>query len=529
MKKIFIYFAFSAVVLSSCSKENLEKTNTDPKSATAANNNPNYLLTSGELEYANTGYTQLLYQSMMMQGLASTLNYYGNGDKYITTSGTVGYQAEIWSTTYTALSEMNQAIIIANAQDPVKYNNVIQIAKINEMMMFQRITDTYGDVPFTQALLASTGNVTPSYDKQQSIYPAMLTQLQAAITALNTTSLAVSGDLYYTGDVTKWKKLGYSLMLRIAMRLTKSDLATAKTWAETAYAGGTMASNDDNAILKTDASNSDTKNANTAALLVTDDFQQVRWSQTYINWLRATNDPRLGVIGEIPLAGKANNADQTLSGNTAASAQIGMPNGYDQNGGAFDISKAPNYPGATGTTGDIAALGGYSRPRVAVYMQQSGPLFVMSYAESELLLAEAAYRGWAAGTAATHYSNAVTAALNSMSQMSTGSSTIATADIAAYVAANPLVAGSEMKMINEQYWATDIANFNFIEVWANWRRSGYPVLTPVQYTGNVTGGTIPRRMPYPATEVTVNGANYAAAVALISGGDQLTSRVYWDK
>ena len=42
----------------------------------------------------------------------------------------------------------------------------------------------------------------------------------------------------------KWKAWGNSMMLRLAMRLTKADSATAKAWAEKAVAAGTMTSND---------------------------------------------------------------------------------------------------------------------------------------------------------------------------------------------------------------------------------------------------------------------------------------------
>ncbi|MET1057447.1 MAG: SusD/RagB family nutrient-binding outer membrane lipoprotein [Pedobacter sp.] len=529
MKKILTYLAFSAVVItSSCSKEDLGETNTDPKAGTITNTDPNFLLTSGELGYANTGYTQLLYQSMAIQGLASTLGYYGNGDKYVNTSGTIGYQARIWNEGYTALSKLDQAIKVGTAQDASKFRNVIQVAKINQIFLFQRIADAYGAVPFSEALMAQAGNVTPKYDSQQAIYTALLTNLQAAITALDPAAGTVTGDTYFSGDVAKWRKAGYSLMLRLAMRLTKVDPATAKTWAERAYTGGVMASNADNMIFKTDGNFDDTRNASTGALLVTDDFQQVRWSQTFINFLKASNDPRISAIAEISAPGAVNNKNSTLVGDNTAAVQVGMPNGYDLGEGATNIARAAGYPGASGTGSDVAALGNYSRPRVAVFIQQNAPIITLSYAETEYLLAEAAFRGWAVGAnAATHYASALTASLTGLAQINTAA-TIADGTAAAFAAAHPLVAGQELKMINEQYWANENATFSFIESWSNWRRSGFPVLTPVNYTGNVTNGTIPRRMIYPQTERTANGTNYLAAVATLTGGDFLTSRVWWD-
>jgi hypothetical protein len=530
MKKILIYFALSAVVLvSSCSKEHMDEVNTDPKSGTIADTDPNFLLSSGQLGYANTGYTQLLYQSMMIQGLSSTLGYYGNGDKYVNTSGTIGYQARIWNEGYTALSKLNQSIKIAQTQDSVKFKNVIQIAKINQIFVYQRISDAYGAIPFSEALLAETGNVTPKYDTQQAIYTALLTNLNAAINALDPAVTTTSGDLYYAGDVTKWKKAGYSLMLRLAMRLTKVDATTAKTWAERAYTGGVITDVADNAVFRTDASFDDTRNANAGALLVTEDFQQVRWSKTMIDYLQATNDPRLSAIAEVPLAGAANNRSNTLAGDNTAAVQVGMPNGFDLGEGATNIANSPGYPGATGSGDDIAVLGKYSRPRISIYIQQNAPIITISAAETEFLLAEAAFRGWAVGAnAATHYANGLTAAFNGMVQIG-ASAAVNTSAAATYVAAHPLIAGQEMKMINEQYWVNANATFSFIESWSNWRRSGFPVLTPVVYVGNVTNGTIPRRMIYPSSEKTSNGTNYLSAVsANLSGGDLLTTRVWWD-
>ena len=112
------------------------------------------------------------------------------------------------------------------------------------------------------------------------------------------------------------------------------------------------------------------------------------------------------------------------------------------------------------------------------------------------------------------------------------SAVIDPAAVTAYVAANPLDVSStdnSIKMINEQYWATTGIFMNFVEAWNNWKRTNHPKLTPVNFIGNFSGGTIPRRQPYPTGEVGVNGASYSRAVSLLQGGDQWTSRTWWDK
>jgi len=530
MKKLIPFVALAALLgSSSCSEKYLDQINTNPNAASANNLDPNYLLTDGELTFANTGYGQLLYEAPAIQGLASTFNYYGNGDKYVNAGGFTGYQALIFSQGYTAISRLQQAISVATTQSTSRYANVIAISNIMKVMIFQRITDTYGDVPFSQAVQATAGIATPQYDKQQDIYPALLTQLDTAIAGLDANAPKASGDLLYAGDVAQWKKLAYSLMVRVAMRMTKVNPTLAKTYTEKAAAAGTMTSTSDNAYVKTDISFGDTQNATTNALLTTDDFREVKWSKTLIDYLRNTNDPRLGAIAEIPQAGAINNANQSLPGDNTPSLQRGLPNGYDLTGGANDVRKRSDYPGATGTTGDQAPLGNYSRPRLNVYFQRNAPIYLLTYAETEYLLAEAANRGWSVGSnASTHYANGLRSSLESLGQFDTDA-TIPTGTITAFVAANPLGATNQLQQINEQYWLETCTTFNFLEGWFNWRRSGYPVLTPVNYPGNVTNATIPRRIIYPSTEIGNNPTGYAAGVSSLSGGDLLTSRVWWDK
>jgi hypothetical protein len=156
----------------------------------------------------------------------------------------------------------------------------------------------------------------------------------------------------------------------------------------------------------------------------------------------------------------------------------------------------------------------------------------MTATETSLLLAEAAARGWSVGgNAATHYANGLRSGMQSLATFS-ATAVIPIAAIDAYVAANPLNVTSQevsLKQINEQFWATTGMLMNFSEAWSNWRRSGFPVLTPVVYTGNFSGGTIPRRQIYPTGEASVNDANYRTGVGgLTPASDAWASRVWWD-
>jgi len=535
MKKILINISIATAILATACTKDFDQINTDPTKASASNFDPNLLLPSGELGYvdATTGYSgPILFQSMWTQTFASSIfpGYYSGGDKYVQGGSFLSYQARTWDAAYQSAGYLREVQNLT--KDKPEWSNLSGIAVIGEVLNIEAITDVYGDCPYSQALLGKLGVSQPVYDKQQDVYNAMLSKLDSVIPTLDAGKKIPTNDvLPYKGDIASWKKFGYSLMLRMAMRLTKADAATAQKYAEKAFAGGTFASNSDNAYIVFDNSHG-FSDANSRSLTVAEDYSEVRWGKVLIDYLKSTNDPRLGVIAEVPQPGKANAADESLAGDPTPALQQGMPNGYDQNGGATDISTAPGYPGPTGTGGDVNVTGGYSRPTTALYLDLNAPSFILTYAQTEFLLAEAAVRGWSVGaTASVHYANGLAAALQTYGTYNAGG-TISAGTATAYAAANPLdvsTSDNSLKQINTQYWILTGTIFDFDEAWSNWRRSGYPVLAPVSYTGNFTNGTIPRRQAYPTSESSTNPANYKAAVAGLPGGDTYDGRVWWDK
>lgn len=539
MKKISKYLILSlALVCFNCT-DDFEEINTNPNATSAAVFNPNFLLASSQAGYSNTGYSQLLFQSMWSQVLASTFSYYGNGDKYVASGSFVAYQSRIIDETYTAATRVYEMQNLV--KEKPEWSNLTHIGTIMKVLCFSKITDVYGDVPYSEALKAKEGSLSPKYDSQQAIYSGMLTELEAAIKGLDAAKNKPTSDIMYGGDIAKWKKFGNSLMLRIAMRMVKVDPANAKSWAEKAAAGGTFDSVADNAKVVMDDATGNGNNT-TGALRVGDDYREVRWSKTFVDFLKATKDPRISAIAEISKPGYNNNSNQDLAGDNSLAIQIGLPNGYDLNGGGTDISKHPEFPGISESTGGSdkpAPVGKYSRPRTSVFLSRSGANFIMTYGESQLLLAEAKVRGYNVGSksASEYFAEGVKGAIASIAQFNGaagGDAAVkdAISASASFVTDNPLdVSSSEksLQQINEQYWVATGTSFNFIENWSNWRRSGYPVLKAVTYPGGFSNGTIPRRVMYGAGEPSVNPENYAAAVAKLAGGDTFTGRVWWDK
>ncbi|UBM58417.1 SusD/RagB family nutrient-binding outer membrane lipoprotein [Marinilongibacter aquaticus] len=531
MKKyISLYLTILLFAVSSCDSD-FEKINTDPNRAGGEVFDPNLILPTIEYAYGNmnTGYTgPILFQSMWMKILASTstggANYYSNADKYVASGSTNSYIQSVWNDGFTAASRAQQMKKLALEKN---MTNLAAVADIMKVLILSYVSDVYGDIPYTEALRADEDVTRPKYDSQQAAYTAMLGDLESALSTLGSGSDGINNDVLYSGDISKWKKFGYSLMLRMGMRLTKVDASTGQTYVQKALTGGVFASSDDEAVLPSDNTNG-FANSNANALRVVDDVYEVRWSKRLIDFLQSSNDPRLPFIAEVPGAGLAANRDGVTAGNNTPAAQIGLPNGYDLKGGATDITNEPNYPGPTGSGDDITPIGNYSRP-TNIYRDRDAPVFLLTYGEIQLLMADAAVRTGNTATASDLYKNGVMGAMMSLSKFSGVS--ISAADAQAFADANPLDTGSStdaLEMINEQYWATTGILSNYVEAWNNWKRSGYPALTPVQYTGNFSNGQIPRRQVYPSGESSTNPDNLNAAISSM-GGDTWTTRMWWDQ
>ncbi|WP_423146173.1 SusD/RagB family nutrient-binding outer membrane lipoprotein [Rubrolithibacter danxiaensis] len=536
MKQYLIKYAglFLIISLFSCTKD-FNEINTDPTQTSPQNFNSDYFISNSQAQFAKgiSGYEgPILFQSGWMQifAMATTSgDYYANADKYVASSNTNDYTGRSWKDLGRAASLANE-VIVNYGNNPAKVNSVA-VATIMKVLCISYVSDAYGDVPYSQAFQVSSGITLPVYDKQQELYPHLLSDLEAAVNSIDLSKSAPAVDVSsLNGDMAKWKRFGYSLMLRMAMRLVKVDANAAKTWAEKAYAGGTLNSGEDVYFRSDNANGYGNNNIN--AWLTATDFNQVRWSKTLIDYLKSNADPRLSAIAEVPQPGVAAANNQDLAGDNTFATQLGLPNGYDIIASSpSNIANAPGYPGGTGTGTDLSPIGKYSRPSINVYKNRNLPVYALSYAESELLLAEAAIRGWNAGeSAAAHYSNAAKAGVLSLNNLKDG--VVSDAAATTYANAHPLDISNQanaLNMINTQYWATTGILLNFSEAWNNWKRTGLPALTPINYTGNFSGGQIPRRQLYPLDEGTSNRANYLNAAENISGGDTWTGKIWWDK
>jgi hypothetical protein len=378
---------------------------------------------------------------------------YTDEDRY---NPRVAQVAGIWNNAYVNPLPDLQVLkgMAADQQNP----NLGAVAETFQQFIFHFITDIYGAIPYSEALQAPD-IIAPRYDSQEDVYRGMLAALSAAAGQYNrsiTQATFAAGDLIYGGNMEMWYRFNNSLRMRMAMRLTNVLPQFAQEQFVAAYNAGGFQGNADNATLVWSA-NQPLQNPWHTNFEVLGRRDQVV-SAALVDRLIAWNDPRLSVYAQPGSDGQYRGLP-----NGATPGDVGLPEpAFSKPGPRFTAAQAPSV--------------------------------LMNYAEVLFLQAEAAERGWIAGDAAALYRAAIRA---SMSQHG-----IAAAQIDAYLA-QPSVAYAGLPSIWTQKWA---ANYLVgIEAWTEFRRTGYPQLTPAFLSASTQIAT---RVYYPAEERLYNPANY---------------------
>lgn len=490
----------SSIAVTSCTEDfaELEK---DPVALSA---NPNGQLSFIELSMSGQRYDQwranLIYSGGFVQHYAGAWNVTEFGSKFKKNDD---YAHAFWRRAY-SLQLKNAADIIEKTNGDAGQANVNAMAKIMRVMIGQRLTDLYGDVPYSEAGQGySQGIVTPKYDKQEDIYMSFYTDLEESYHQLNANGGTVTGDFYYGGDVAKWRKLANTLRLRVAMRISEVNPTEAEKQVKIAVANGVFESNADNCVMKhLDIDfNGDINDfrGNGLAQAFVGNADADHFSSLLIDFLRDNNDPRLTMIA---------------TPKTSSEFWGPVQPGEDLYVGIVPGTFQWDHPGGSNASSGIQS-----------YLKQNNtPFLLVSYSETQLLLAEAAYRGWIPGTAANFYKNGVEAGIKQLELYGAPAATAGV--INSYLAAKPLIAGKEMEQISTQLWVTYL--FNSIEAYSNWRRTGFPVLVPITASDSETGGVTPTRLYYPNDELQKNEANYLEALDRMGGENSWLNKVWWD-
>lgn len=494
-RKFILAVAFTSGIIMSCT-DNFEELNTNPSQPALSNTPANILFASGVRQSiggrflnsrSNLNTTSVFAQHMTNSGFTGNEIYAGEGD-----------DKALWDETYLfALPDINAVIEKTTAPEDVNRNS---LARIWRAWILHRLTDYYGDIPYSEAAKGLEGNLIPVYDTQQSIYTDLLKELQEAEAAIDLGLPSfTSSDIIFEGDLVKWQAFANSLRLRLALRVSNVDAALAQTNAEDAIARGVMQSNADIVMLITEASGAPilAGSRNGIGEVIRDEEggildQPIKVSKRLADTLINYNDPRLPVF-----VAENDGGDR-----------VGI-----QNGLSIDDVQAI-FDAGLSIQDDFSTLG-------AAVASHNSPFYLFTYAETEFLLAEAALNGWAgAGTPASHYEAGIRASLAQFGVDSGADAYLAGASVA-YDAANAM---EQIQM--QKYIAIFTDGF---EAWANVRRTGIPNIGPISSTlGSLTNGEMPRRVRYPITEQTQNEVNYRDAAARYTDGDTYTSRVWWD-
>lgn len=496
-------FLAAMFTLQACD-EGLTEMNVNPTTATELD--AEFLFTRAQLEASEGRFEawrgNLIYASSMIQHLSSTTTAWA-GDRYTINND---YISAHWNLMYPNAVKHIEDVVAATADDPDMVTMHSQ-ARIFRVFIYHRLTDLYGDIPYSEAGKGFLeNNTSPVYDPQEEIYKDMLNELSEAIDAMDPNAVFNFGsnDLLYQGDVAQWRKFGNSLKLRLGMRLTEVDPALAQSTVEAA-AVEVMDNVHDSAWIN-HASGPSGINRNGVGE-VFQDFgltgHNFRLSNTLVDVMKDEANENANVDPRLPVFGKIYNDDGDVV-STDPMDFVGLQNGLDAPAlGNLELIEFPIPNRET--------VGSYSAPNL-----------LLTYAETRFTLAEAAYRGWnVPGSAQEHYEAGIRGAMQHLAWY--GSEGEISQDAIETYVSN--VAPADMEQINIQKWIA--LYMNGYEAYANWRRTGIPDLTPVNFPGNETGGQIPRRYLYPIPEQQNNRANYEAAIDR-QGPDDFMTRMWWD-
>ena len=368
--------------------------------------------------------------------------------------------------------------------------NSATVAKILQQYIFWIVTDSWGDVPYSDAL-KGIQSITPKYDTQEDIYKGIIANLTAATGEFDASS-SLTGDIIFNGDVASWKRTANSLKLLVAIQLSNRVPAAsgyAATAVKEAIAAGVITSNDQNFDLNYPGGGY--KSAWWNLYNGRKDFAE---SKTMTDLTASLSDGRQNSFG----------GASEVAGNVTTS-NIGVPYGLARNNVLAFTDNNPTW--ARILRGDLRT--------------ETGSVMLISAAEVALARAEAANLGWTTDDITTQYQNGIKLSFEQWGRPAPSAAYFTQAGVTISAGAN----AANVKNISIQRYLASYPDGH--AAWAIWRKTGYPQLTPAPDATNATKQIV-RRFTYATSEYNTNGANVNAAVARLTGGDTQDAHVWWD-
>ncbi len=477
----FTVIAWVLFLGSSCTK-NFKELNTDPTLVTKDVVPPSMIFTA---VLKNS-----IFSTYNRGPLSNYASYYVAEDQ-----GNL-FQNTNWSDpfgTYYLNYLINAAEVVRLTAGDPKLSNEHAIGRIWKVWLFHQLTDMYGDIPYSQAILGVDSVIYQSkYDPQQSIYDDMLKELKEATAALSddpSLSSFGSADILFGGNLDNWKRFANSLRFRLAIHARYADANLAQQNISDIVNQPLINDNSLNAKLTTiDGADDNNKNPLYLNRINSQDYP-VWVSFTTTEVLQKLNDPRLTIF--------ANPAADGVSGYRGRPLQI-----LDQEKLRYTVTSTASLPES--------------------FQQPVYSIIVMNAAEVFFLRAEAAVAGITAEDPQEMFSKGIQASLEQYA--------VPSGTITGYLAsASGTLSGTDeekLEQIGVQKWLAIYYETN--EGWTEFRRTGYPKVWTGSEKG-VTNGNIPRRLTYPLDEYQKNETNVKDAAGRYGTGDILMSKVWWDK
>ena len=394
-------------------------------------------------------------------------------------------------------------------------SNQIAAAMIMKVWLADLMTDTWGGIPYSEALKLESDDVLyAKYDDQKDLYAQLFSELDQAISMIDESEPAfTSGDVIFDGDASKWKKFGNSLKCRLAIHVSKVD-SNWKTYIQQALASGVMESNDDAAKYQYTATGSEYCKFYEGFYV--DGRNDFAINKTLADLLKGQPDtlnakshPWEGVID--PRI-HVYTVDDGVWNGMAVATQTGIQNRlFVQDGVKSWYAFQPPVLNKT-----------YAVP-------------LMTYAELKFIIGE--YNGFSVDD----YKEGVAASLEYWYDVM--GKTLDAAEAEVYIEAVSQNVNAEAYAIQKYI---DLYT-NGTEAWTEIRRTGYPEQIvrpgevcavyntadgPVAYKFTPLSevkGDIISRVKYPTDESTLNGANWQEAVSKLEDGtNNYYSKMYWD-
>ena len=521
------------IILSNACTKKFEKLNTQASLLSEETVTPEFLLTG--VQYSAGGGL----------GAFNVGNYCGMTVRVDNAPFVDEFDDGAWYTTYTSLGN-NLAAIIRKTADKPDLVNKKAIARILKVWVFSQATDIYGDIPYSESNKAPVEAITsPKYDTQESIYQDFFKELKEAATELDAAKESYgSADLYYGGDVIKWKKFANSLRLRLALRVRYVDLQ--------------MAKDNMSDLLESDLI---TSRADDALTYTANDIEEHR-NGAYVDLIN--RPPQLDYIDH-QLVGKAlldalvgsSNPRNPLDPRTKVIADtarakwppsLGLPYwGFRAQPLLGNVPVENKYPYGSNST-SVFSLFWY----VPVIERP-----VLRASEVYFALAEAALFNVRTGDADAYFKKGIEAGIIQVQDFYdktkdqvgevfdlVGPDYAPGANINSFLAykgmkqseidaflASPtttLTGSDEEKLEQIMNQKMIVLYPNELEGWSEWRRTGYPRVLVAANEVSTLHGVSPRRKHYPNTERLVNSVNFKEAVERMGGKDDLLNRVWWD-